>query len=467
MKLNFGVVFCAALLMGAAFAATPVRAQPAEEKKIEALSMDELLRLVEQGRINEDAENRRREARFRSRRNEQQRLLDQAEVDRRREEARSKRLEAQFEENQEIIAIKREQLSQSLGSLIELFGHMTAAANDLRGNFETSIISSQYAGRVEFLDELVANISESERLPSMNDIEKLWFYMQQEATESGKVVSFNAEVIEPNGERRTQRVVRVGSFNLVDEDGNYLDWVSEKSKIEKLARQPSGPFNGWAEDLAAADEGLHPFGIDPTGPTGGSFLASLIDAPTLIERWQQGRVIGFLITLLGAFALFLALSRLIRLSAIKRGVDAQLKSDKPAENNPLGRVLGVYEQNAQQNLDVLELKMGEAILRERPEIERGLALLKIIAAVAPLMGLLGTVTGMILTFQGIVIFGAGDPKSMAGGISQALVTTVLGLIVAIPTVLLHTLVSGRSNAILHILEEESTGIVAARAERAA
>ena len=85
--------------------------------------------------------------------------------------------------------------------------------------------------------------------------------------------------------------------------------------------------------------------------------------------------------------------------------------------------------------------------------------------VAPLLGLLGTVTGMIVTFQAITLFGTGDPKLMAGGISQALVTTVLGLTVAIPVVLLHTLVSGRSKRILHVLQEQSAGIVAARSGR--
>jgi biopolymer transport protein ExbB len=116
--------------------------------------------------------------------------------------------------------------------------------------------------------------------------------------------------------------------------------------------------------------------------------------------------------------------------------------------------------------ETLELKMAEAVLSETPKLESGLTLLKIIAAVAPLMGLLGTVTGMIITFQAITIFGAGDPKAMAGGISSALVTTVLGLLVAIPTVLLHTVVNGRSQRIIHVLNEQATGIVAEHSERA-
>jgi len=94
-----------------------------------------------------------------------------------------------------------------------------------------------------------------------------------------------------------------------------------------------------------------------------------------------------------------------------------------------------------------------------------LMFLKIIAVVAPLLGLLGTVTGMIITFQAITLFGTGDPKLMAGGISTALVTTVQGLCVAIPTVLLHTLVASRARRLNQILEEQAAGMVAVQSER--
>ena len=115
--------------------------------------------------------------------------------------------------------------------------------------------------------------------------------------------------------------------------------------------------------------------------------------------------------------------------------------------------------------ETLELKLSEGVLKETPKLESGLTLLKIIAAVAPLMGLLGTVTGMIITFQAITIFGAGDPKAMAGGISGALITTVLGLlVVAIPTVLLHTVVNGRAQRVIHILDEQTTGMIAEHTE---
>ena len=115
--------------------------------------------------------------------------------------------------------------------------------------------------------------------------------------------------------------------------------------------------------------------------------------------------------------------------------------------------------------DRAALATPEAALKEMPALTKGLLFIKVTAAVAPLMGLLGTVTGMIKTFQVITLYGAGDPKMMAGGISQALMTTVLGLCVAIPMVLLHTVVSGKSRKIVNILQSQSAGLVAQHSER--
>lgn len=198
--------------------------------------------------------------------------------------------------------------------------------------------------------------------------------------------------------------------------------------------------------------------------TCGSFLAALINSPNIEERWHQGGYIGYAITALGVIGFILALIRLVYLSAVSAKVSSQLKSEKAKDNNPLGRVLKVHEDNPTMDTETLELKLSEGILKETPKLESGLNLLKIIAAIAPLMGLLGTVTGMIVTFQAITIFGAGDPKAMAGGISGALVTTVLGLLVAIPMVLLHTIVNGRAQRIIHVLNEQTTGIIAEHTE---
>ena len=431
----------------------------------DAKSLDELLGFVKKGQVTEAKENRAREQRFAKNKANQATELKNAEAERTRQEELSAQLEDTFEENELLVAAKQKQLKEKLGTLAELFGHLTSASGDLASNMEFSLVSAQYPGREAFLEELISKMSGSDKLPSIEEIERVWYELNREMVESGKVVSFSAEVAKPNGDKVEQKVVRVGTFNVVSEEGKYLQFVASKGSLEELARQPSGPYLGWAKQLAAASDGMHKFGIDPTGPSGGSFLAALINSPNIEERWHQGGYVGYAITAVGAFAFILAIWRLIVLSTVGAKVNSQLKNpEKANENNPLGRVLKVHEDNPSMDTETLELKLSEGILKETPKLESGLTLLKIISAVAPLMGLLGTVTGMIITFQAITIFGAGDPKAIAGGISGALVTTVLGLLVAIPTVLLHTIVNGRAQRIIHVLNEQTTGIIAEHTE---
>ena len=457
-----GVLFGPATL--AQEAAEPEAPPPPTPQEIAAENLDQLLDLVKQGQARASAENQAREDRFARDKANQVAALKRAEEERAREERRSARLEKQFEENELLIAAKQEQLRERLGTLSELFGHLTAASGDLASNIEVSLVSSEYPGRETFLKGLIAKMSGSDKLPSIEEIERVWFELLREVREQGEVSRFSAQVATPSGELSQRDVVRVGAFNIVDTNGNYLSFNIDK--LSELPRQPGGGFNAQAQDLAGSQSGLTQFGIDPTGPTGGSFLAAIIDSPTISERWHQGGYVGYAITAVGAFAFLLAIYRLVVLTAVGGKVSSQLKSSSAKDDNPLGRVLKVHDENPSMDPETLELKMAEAVLSETPRLEQGLTLLKIIAAVAPLMGLLGTVTGMIITFQAITIFGAGDPKAMAGGISSALVTTVLGLLVAIPTVLLHTVVNGRSQRIIHVLNEQATGIVAEHSERA-
>ncbi|TCO75354.1 MotA/TolQ/ExbB proton channel family protein [Chromatocurvus halotolerans] len=459
-----GVLTLSAVPLSAQEDAAAQASEAGTSEEDDAQSLEQLLEFVKQGQTTEMQENRRREQRFRQNKEDQAAELKAAEDERTRQENISSQLENEFEENEVTIAQKQEVLRDRLGTLSELFGHLTSTAGDLASNLEFSITSAEFPNREEYLNQLIKKMSASDQLPSIEEIERVWFELQREMIESGKVVKFEAEVAKPNGDKVMQDVVRVGVFNVVSEEGQYLTYVPSKGTLEELARQPSGNYTDLAEALANADSGMKRFGVDPTGPTGGSYLAAMINSPTLEERWHQGGYIGYAITAVGVFAFILAIFRLIVLSAVGSKVNSQLKSDKANDNNPLGRVLKIHEDNPSMDTETLELKLSEGILKETPKLESGLTLLKIIAAVAPLMGLLGTVTGMIVTFQAITIFGAGDPKAMAGGISGALVTTVLGLLVAIPTVLLHTVVNGRAQRIIHILNEQSTGIVAEHTE---
>lgn len=427
----------------------------------ESISLDDLLSKVKGGRVQDSKENAARIAAFKADKAQQQQKLANAIAERTREEERSQVLETSFEENDLKILELENALKERLGSLKELFGVLQQASGDARGQFESSLTEVQFPDRGEFLTQLAQKMGQTSRLASLEEIERLWFELQREMTESGKVVTFPATVISATGDEVQKNVTRVGAFNVVA-DGKYLQFVPETGRLLELARQPQQRYLEKIEAFEATASGVAPFGLDPSR---GQILSLLVQAPDLRERIDQGGVVGYVIIGLGALALLIALERLLVLTITGMRVRAQSrKTDQPG-NNPLGRVLRVYHDNPKADVETLELKLSEAILKETPKINRMLMFLKIIAVVAPLLGLLGTVTGMIITFQAITLFGTGDPKLMAGGISQALVTTVLGLCVAIPTVLMHTLVSSRARRVNQILEEQATGMVADHAER--
>ena len=307
-------------------------------------------------------------------------------------------------------------------------------------------------------------MSETTELPTIREIEGLWYELQREMVASGQVVGFTANVNDVDGTSSECDVVRVGLFNAVC-DGKYLEYSATKGEYSFLPRQPAGRYTKTAKNIAEAEAGEQVrFGIDPTGPTGGSLLANLIQTPSLLERAQQGREVGYAIIAVGTIGILIAIWKLIELAQLGKAVRNQASSKVADSRNPLGRVLKVGKDNFDKDIDTLELKLAEAIMAERPAIERGIGAVRIISVVAPLAGLLGTVTGMIVTFQMITLYGTGDPKLMAGGISQALVTTVLGLLVAIPTTLLHSFTASSARGIISTLEEQSTGILAEHSE---
>jgi biopolymer transport protein ExbB len=425
----------------------------------EALSMNQLLQQVKEGRATDAADNKKREQAFLAEKAEQERLIKQAEAEIKQLEEKSQTLEKTFNANEILVEEKRQQRDVRLGSLKELFGHLTGAAGDMKSRFQNSITTSQFGERDAFLDDLIKKMTSDTDLPTLEEIERVWFELHQELTESGRVVKYPVTV----GTEKDREVVRIGLFNLLS-NGDYLTYDSDTQRVSVLPRQPEGLVNS-AKTLQSLSSGYSPVGIDPTGAAGGGFLKAIINTPTLKERWHQGRQVGYIITALGVFAVIIALIRFLALTMVGAKINAQLKADKANGNNPLGRILMASETYKDTDIDSLELHLGEAVLKETPKIQSGLSLLKIISMIAPLLGLLGTVTGMIIVFQAITIYGAGDPKAMAGGISSALVTTVLGLVVAIPTLLMHTALNGKAKKLIHILEEQSAGILAERSVR--
>lgn len=426
-----------------------------------AINLDDLLSKLEKGQYLQSQQNKEREADFVKQKEAQNDLLKRAIGERDAQANHSDELETNFEENEMKLASLDDALNKRLGSLKELFGVLQQVSGDTSGKFNSSIISAEYPGRSAFFDNLAKKMGSSSNLASIEEIERVWFELAREMTESGKVKVFEKEVTQADGNKSVKPVTRVGTFNLVA-DGLYLEWLGTSGTIAELIRQPSSRFMDTISDLESAKQGYTPFALDPTG---GSILGLLVQAPDTGERIEQGGTVGYVILILGLFAFILAAERYISLFITERKVKKQLKSAEIKDDNPLGRVLMVKEKHPDIASDTLELKLSKAILKEMPRITKGITFVKIISVVAPLLGLLGTVTGMINTFQAITLFGTGDPKLMAGGISQALVTTVLGLVVAIPTVMLFTWLNTRSKSILHILQEQAAGLIAERAEK--
>lgn len=422
--------------------------------------LDNLLQQVKKDRISEGQLNKKREQEFSSARADKQALLKQAQDDLKAEKDRGVRLQKQYAQNEKTLAVRAQELDNAKGTLGEMFGVVRRAASNTIGSITASNISSQYKGRSELLVEL----AEAKKLPTTRELEELWIALQTEMTESAKVVKFDTEVAQLAGGQTVETVTRIGAFNLVLNDGSYVIYNSETGKVQPLGKPAEAHFRASAEGLASASAGSYaPFYLDPSR---GGILRLNTQKATLEDRYEQGGTPGYVITAVLALGFLIALMSLFTTLTEGSKMKKQLKdTSNPTDNNALGRILKIYHENRDSDVENLELKLDEAILRETPRIERGINTIKILAAVAPLLGLLGTVIGMIETFQQITLFGTGDPKLMAGSISMALVTTAMGIIAALPLIFVHSIVAARAKNIIHVLDEQSAGIIAAHAEK--
>ena len=446
---NFIVGLLSAGLLAAGLAQMPVaHAQPQ--------TIDEVLRAMQAERRSVSETNQEREARFRREQANQEAELRRLRGEVEQAEAEATRLENLRNQLDRELDELRAQLADRQGEFGELFGVARAAAATLNEELQDSLISTQFTGRGE---ELTA-MAQADRLPTIQQLENLWFTMLQEAGEQGRIARFDAQVIDEGNQLGRETVVRVGPFTAFSERGFM---VQSDGTLRYLARQP-----GRAE-LAAARRAFNHTGdgvvrglIDPSL---GTLLGLVVEVPNLQERVAQGQGIGYAIIVVAIFGILLALFRWLMLTITSIKVRSQMKSSTPSKGNPLGRIMLAYEEHRKSDLETLQLRLDDAVLKELPKLEAGLNVVKVLAAVAPLMGLLGTVIGMIVTFQAITLFGTGDPRMMAGGISQALVTTVLGLIAAIPLLLLHAFAAASARRIGQVLEEQSVSLVAETADK--
>ncbi len=420
----------------------------------EAKNMKDLLQEIRKIKDLEDANDRKRLKEFRSARNKQQTILNNAKAELKRLERRSEELKKQFYENEKILATLEEEKQLKLGNLGEAIGVFGRVSGSTAETLKQSIISSQLPNRHQQLEEYN---SRGNVVPKTEELRDLWLALQEEMTEQGKVFQFDTNVWGKNREEKQTSVIRVGTFNLIA-NNQYLNYDHATQLITQIDRQPTIGGGG------RLDIKMNDYSYLALDPAQGKTILLETRRETWPERVKNyGGIVGLVIGLVLLLGLVISLERVLVLMSTGSQMRRQAKNDKPGKN-PLGRVMAVYLANKDDDVENLELKLDEAVLKEIPRLEKRVSVIKVFAAVSPLLGLLGTVTGMIETFQAITLYGTGDASTMAGGISSALITTVLGIVSAIPLILLHSLVASRSKNLVHLLEERSAGLIAQRAE---
>ncbi len=443
-------ILCAAVITGGLWSG-PAQAENGD--------LESLLQELREARQQEKQEADERVNAFIEKIDKREQMLEEARAERDEARARRNELQEQFDANEQKITELNEELTARKGDFGEVFGVIRQTAGDARSIMQGSLTASEAPGRAESLKEL----AESKALPSIDQIDHLWRTVLEEMVATGEISRYETEIVQPNGASQKAEVMRVGPFTAFVGE-RFLNFESSTGELSVLPRQPAGRWQSMASDLydSNGSDGPAAAVVDPSR---GAILSRLIQKPTLVERVQQGGLVGYIVIAIGVIGLLISLERFFTLGLIERRMRRQREQpSEPRNNNPLGEVLQAYHDNKDADTETLQLKLDEAILRRMPRLERGLATVKILSAVAPMLGLLGTVVGMIATFQAITLFGTGDPKLMADGISQALVTTSLGLIVAVPLILLHSLLNGRSRRLVQTLEYQASGIVASHAE---
>lgn len=446
---KFVVVIFSLLLTAPAFAQSAN--QPIND-------LDQLLAKVRAEHDKERALNRQREAEFLKERNQQQALLEKARTAYYLAQAKNNPAKMQVEANDAEIAKLRKELQQSVADMGDVFSIYRQFATDFATVLDESQTGAQFPERAAELKK----INSVDALPTIDDMEKLWYLVQQEMTESGKVAAYHGKVVAASGEGRDADILRIGTFSAFS-NGEFLRYVPETSEFVAPDKQPEKRFLRMAEKFSASEGEIMQVPVDPTR---GSLLGMLARTPDFRERIAQGGVVGYLTIAVGIIGLVVTLYRTLYLLLLRGSVLRQIAaSDKPSDKNPLGRIMLSVQTVAADDEETIQYKLDEAILKEIPQMEFGHNIIKLFAAIAPMLGLLGTVTGMIKTFEAISLFGGGDPKLMAAGISEALVCTVLGLLVAVPLLFGHNIVTVLAKSLIQRLDEQSAGILARNMEK--
>lgn len=430
---------------------TPLLFAQESEEVLVLSDVDKLLILVEENTLLRSAQDQERLNEFLKSKNKQEKLLNDAKWLLKKENDRERLLTKTFEDNDAKLSDLEEQLNLKIGTLGETFGVVRQISGDAKSTYSQSLTNLQFPSRIEFL----ADLAERKALPSVEELEKLWFTLLNEMYESGKVVSFNTSVLNPSGDIVNQEVLRVGQFNAISEK-KYLRFIPEEQKLEFLEANPPGTRSSVRASSKLENNGYSEFMIDPTR---GSLLSLILQNPGFFERINQGGFVGYLILIILVMGLSMGGVRFKFLLNEKKSLDAELNTGNYVSGSPLSEIETLISDTTLDQ-EQLENKIEAVLSNVEPVYEKNLSTVKLLAAVAPLLGLLGTVIGMIETFQAITLFGTGDPKLMADGISQALVTTMLGLITAVPLLFIHNQLDTRSREIVQIIEEQAIGKIA-------
>ena len=372
---------------------------------------------------------------------EREAMLAKAKKDLANEKIRNKNLETKFEANEKRLAELEESLQIKIGVLGELFGVTRQFAGELLASTEKAVTFSEFPQRPEVLRDIGGT-----QVHNLEQLQNLWISYLDEIVSSGEVKTINANIIDKNGESNVGEIVRYGHFTT-SYDNKFVTPIPELNGFELLQRQPErGVLKNLKKHQKSDD-----FAITSIDPTRGFLLSLYIDKPGWLDRIAQGKSIGFIIILIGISGFLFSVYKIYTLREQERVIVADNASVILEMENIVKDVT---------NYESKENTLDEFIINYTGKLEWGANWVKFFAAVAPLLGLLGTVIGMIETFQAITLFGTGDPKQMAGGISQALVTTMLGLIVAAPLLGLYTYISQKVSNLSQVLEEKASYLLA-------
>lgn len=414
--------------------------------------LDQMITTIKQASQLEKTHQNQRVQGFLKEKQQQQQLLASQKQAYEAAEAEAESLRKIFEQNEKALKEKMAMQEERAGDLNDVFAIVRQSALRASSLVQQSMVSLEYRGRGEYL----AALGKSDRAPNILDIQQLWNSLLTEINQAGRIVALPAPVIALDGEESEQTVVRVGVFTATQQ-GQFLRYLPSSQKLVALGRQPALRFQRLAQQLQqnTGTEDVQPMAVDPSK---GAILRLLVQTPTLTEHIGQGGVIGYLILALGAFGLLILLIRFVLLTIETKKVNADIALNANTHSKALHRLDEAAQSLEAPNAESLGIRLEDQVIVESAKLNRGLASVAVIAAIAPLLGLLGTVTGMIETFNSITLFGTGDPKLMSGGISIALVTTELGLSVAIPLVLFHSFVQGRANHVVDLINRRSTEI---------